>query len=78
MEIVTTWNNQVNGIHDTEGVSNWLKANILAITGDTQMRIKMRIDDPKKIGMLVVDLNLDPADITSIETQFPELVGKIT
>lgn len=75
---MTEWNNTVTVIHNRKGVRSWLRTNITGITPLTQIRVTMRIDDPKKIGWLYVRKALDPAAITAIEVQFPELVGKIT
>ncbi len=75
---MTQWDNTPTGIHNPEGVIEWLRANITAIIESTPLTVQMTQNDSTKVQILDVSLTLSAQDITDIETQFPELVGKIT
>jgi len=74
---LTDWNNSPTGICNPTQVIEWLRANITAIVEATPLSVQMTQNDCTKIQILDVDLTLSAGDITLIETQFPELVGKI-
>lgn len=74
---MTEWENPPTDIQTPEGVIDWLRTNIAAITINTTLSVKMRDDVPTNVELLEVDLALSAPDITAIETQFPSLVGKI-
>jgi len=74
---MTDWNNSPTGICNPTQVIEWLRANITAIVEATPLGVQMTENDCTKIQILDVDLTLSQQDITAIETQFPELVGKI-
>ncbi len=75
---MTDWNNSPTGICSPQEVVDWLRANIAAIVETTPLTVGMTQNDCTKIQTLDVGLTLSAGDITAIETQFPELVGKIT
>ena len=74
---MTIWDNTPTGIATPEAVIAFLRANIAAINDSTPMSVQMRQDNPNQIQFIDIGLSLSGADITAIEVQFPELVGKI-
>jgi len=74
---MTDWDNSQTGIHTPEGVIDWLRTNIASVVESTPLSVQMTQNDNTKIQILNIESTQTAGEITQIETQFPELVGKI-